>query len=203
MSRIEYTTVSRRDPSGESWWLRRMPSSFAPSRSMAARLAELKKCVRNSTAMPPQQEGAVGTVCKTGRSSEPFCPPIPLGEALPSSSAPDNSTLIPCPSHPKPGLSTRRPGRIAEPRRHKRWDPFGRKRFCPNPTDRPGLWPAAQVMKRRSPGRRFGSLRARTGQWPPKPNPAVEVSNQPPTGPQSNRTAGAWVILPKVPAFRS
>ncbi len=32
-------------------WLRRMPSSFAPRRSIARRLWWLKKCVRNSTAM--------------------------------------------------------------------------------------------------------------------------------------------------------
>ena len=30
MSRIEYTTVSRRDPLGDTWWLRSTPSSFAP-----------------------------------------------------------------------------------------------------------------------------------------------------------------------------
>src|ERR1700719_1176832 len=50
MSRIEYTTVSRREPSGSTWWLRSTPSSLAPSRSIAARLVKLKKCVRNSTA---------------------------------------------------------------------------------------------------------------------------------------------------------
>ena len=38
MSRIEYTTVSRREPSGSTWWLRNTPSSFAPNRSIAARL---------------------------------------------------------------------------------------------------------------------------------------------------------------------
>ena len=58
MSRIEYTTVSRRDPSGSTWWLRSMPSSLAPSRSIAARLVKLKKCVRNSTATQPNSSNA-------------------------------------------------------------------------------------------------------------------------------------------------
>ena len=46
-----YTQVSRRLPSGITWWLRRTPSSFAPSRSIARRLAWFMKCVRNSTPM--------------------------------------------------------------------------------------------------------------------------------------------------------
>ena len=43
MSRIEYTTVSRREPSGSNWWLRSIPSSLAPSRSIAARLVEVEE----------------------------------------------------------------------------------------------------------------------------------------------------------------
>src|SRR5450830_769423 len=57
-ARIEYTQVSRKLPSECRWWLRRMPSCFAPRRSIARRLAWLKKLVRNSTAMQPSVSNA-------------------------------------------------------------------------------------------------------------------------------------------------
>ena len=46
--RIHHGVAPR--PVGHQLWLRRIPSSFAPSRSIAVRLAKLKKWVRNSTA---------------------------------------------------------------------------------------------------------------------------------------------------------
>src|SRR3954454_11288183 len=58
VSRIEKTTVSRREPSGRRRWLRSTASCLAPSRAIAVRDWWLCQCVRNSTARQPSTSKA-------------------------------------------------------------------------------------------------------------------------------------------------